>query len=110
MGEAGYQHWSASARLAILIERVFLAESGHLIACLSVNYLDASQCVYQIIKALNMSAVVLWLVFPPVTRKTRAQFPAAELFNCEDNSPSPRLWGFARLVLLESDTFHSSRC
>ena len=26
------------------------------------------------------SAVVLWLVFPPVTRSTRVQFPAAEYF------------------------------
>ena len=26
------------------------------------------------------SAVVQWLVFPPVARKTRVQFPAAELF------------------------------
>ena len=45
-----------------------------------------------------MSAVVLWLVFAPVTRKTRAQLPAAELFDGEDSSPSPRLWEFARLA------------
>ena len=29
------------------------------------------------------SAVVKWLVFPPVTRKTRAQFPAAEMSHRE---------------------------
>ena len=57
------------------------------------------------------SVVVSWLVCPPVTRKTRVQFPAAELFpfltrwyfsnGCDANASAP---GFAKKKKLETIT------
>jgi hypothetical protein len=55
-----------------------------LLACIA--HVICSHCFYR--RSTDMailtdrSVVVKWLVFPPVTRKTRVQFPAAEFCLC----------------------------
>ena len=84
---------------ALLLHRNIVSSRAH---CWRMNGNAAkrnkSNYVYRYKTSLCLnSTVVWWSIFPPVTRKTRVHFPAAEAFVTGGERTSPVAYALARL-------------